>query len=346
MGPPELHVVLVGLGGLFQAVGKVEQSAVLVVPAGLDGPVEDLGGLFHQFLVPGALGVLQQEPHALDVVSGVDRAALGVVETGRAVLSHVLQNALEVGLDVVLEDLVHALGGPLLIERLALRVYPQQHAGDIEDDHGDAEGTARAGLGDGLGAQSGGVGHAVGQIPVQVVGAAGPVQMLPLAGHAVVLAVGHGVEGLREIIPALTQGAAVLRDGEIHAAAGIMVDAVLLQKVQAALGGLQPLRTAAVHVAEIGEDPAAAALHPNAFIRGVDLALAVQAGVYTAVLVIHSVFQPEFRADLQLLLHPVPVGLQSCCVLHTWAPSFLLMIPSYFLLCNPSRKIGKIFSNT
>ena len=37
VGPPELHIVLVGLGGLAQAVDEVEQAAVLLIPAGLDG---------------------------------------------------------------------------------------------------------------------------------------------------------------------------------------------------------------------------------------------------------------------------------------------------------------------
>ena len=85
--------MLVGLGRIAQAVHEVEKTLVLVVPAGLDCPVENLLGLANQLLVAGALGVLQQEPHALDVVAGVHNAAVGVVQMGLAVGAHVLQHA-------------------------------------------------------------------------------------------------------------------------------------------------------------------------------------------------------------------------------------------------------------
>ena len=308
--PPQLHVVLVGLGGLLQAVGEVQQSAVLIVPAGFDGPVENFGGLLHQFLVAGALGVLQQEPHALDIVAGIDGTALGVVEAGGAVHVHVLQHALQFGMDVVFENLVHTGLGTLLIQGLPLAVHPQQHAGDVQDDHGDAEGPAGAGLGNGLGAHTHGVGHTVGQIPVQVIGPACALQIFLLAGDAVILGVGQGVEGLGEVVAALAEGLAVLGDGEVHPAAGLPVDAVFLHKVQAALTGRQPFLLHTIGVAEEREDPAAAALHPHALVGGVDLTLAVQAGIHAAVFPVNAVFQPEVGADVQFVLHPVPIGLQ------------------------------------
>ena len=52
MGPPELHVVLIGLRGTPQAVDEVEQAAVLVVPAGLDGLVKILTATSCCFLSP------------------------------------------------------------------------------------------------------------------------------------------------------------------------------------------------------------------------------------------------------------------------------------------------------
>ena len=322
MGPPQLHVVLIGLGGTAQAVHKVQQAAVLVVPAHVDGPVEDLGGLLHQLLVPGALGVLQQEPHALDVVARVHNAAFGVVQPGLPVGAHVLQHALQLGVDMVLENLIHALLGPLLIEGLSLRVHPQQGAGDIEEDHGDAEGPPGAGLGDGLGADARGVRHAVVQIPVQVVGPAGPLQVLLPPGHTVVLRVGQGVKRLGEAVPPLAQGLSVLGNGEVQPPPRPVVDTVLLQEVQAALTGGQPLVLGSVEVAQVGEDPAAPPLHPHTLVGGEHLSLPVQAGVHPAVHRVHAVVQPKRHAAVQLLLEPLVMALYALHI-HKCVPPFL-----------------------
>ncbi len=318
VGPPQLHVVLIGLRGLAQAVGEVEQSAVLLVPAGLNGPVEHLGRLVHQLLVPGALGVLQQEPHALDVVARVHNAAFGVVQPGLPVGAHVLQ----LGLHVVLKYVVHALLGPLLIEGLSLRVHPQQGAGDIEEDHGDAEGPPGAGLGDGLGADARGVRHAVVQIPVQVVGPAGPLQVLLPPGHTVVLRVGQGVKRLGEAVPPLAQGLSVLGNGEVQPPPRPVVDTVLLQEVQAALTGGQPLVLGSVEVAQVGEDPAAPPLHPHTLVGGEHLSLPVQAGVHPAVHRVHAVVQPKRHAAVQLLLEPLVMALYALHI-HKCVPPFL-----------------------
>ena len=166
----------------------------------------------------------------------VDGASLGVVQPGRAVHVHILQHAPQLGLHVVLENLVHTLLGPLLIEVLPLGVHPEHHPGDVEDNHGPAEGAALPGLRDGLGAQAGGVGHAVIQLPVQVIGPSRPLQPDGLAGDAVVLRVGQGVKRLGEAVAPLAQGLAVPGDGEVHPIACGAVDAVFLHKVQAASG--------------------------------------------------------------------------------------------------------------
>ena len=42
VGPPELHIMLVSLGRIAQAVHEVQDTAVLAVPALLKGHVEDL----------------------------------------------------------------------------------------------------------------------------------------------------------------------------------------------------------------------------------------------------------------------------------------------------------------
>ena len=205
---------------------------------------------------------------------------------------------------MVLEDIVHAALGALLVQCLILGVNPQHDGGHVQIDHGQAKRAAAAGLGNGLGTQAGGVLGAVPQIPINIVGLLGPLQAFLVAGNAVVLGVGNGIEGLRVVIAALTQGLAVCGDGEVHSAVGLGVDAVFLHEVQAALGSLQPLLLHAVHMAQVCKDPAAAALHPYALIGGVDPAIAVQAGVHAAVLLVHAVSQPEIRADCQFLFGP------------------------------------------
>ena len=58
------------------------------------------------------------------------------------------------------------------------------------------------------------------QIPVEVIGPPGPLQALRLAGDAVILGVGQGVERLGEAVPPLAQGPALGGDGEIHPQGG------------------------------------------------------------------------------------------------------------------------------
>ena len=217
---------------------------------------------------------------------------------------------------MVLEDVVHTLPCPLLIEGLPLRIGAQQHAGDIENDHGGAEGPSRPGLGNGLGTHAHGVGHTPAQVPVQVVALPGPLQPGALPGDAVVLGVGDGAEGLGEVIAPLAQGLTLRRDGEVHPVSGPMVEAVGLHKVQAASGCIQPLLLHAVAAAQEGENPAAPALHPHALVGGVDLAPPVQAGVDAAVLLVHAVRQPEIGGALQLAFYP-GLGLQQFFSVHS-----------------------------
>ncbi len=49
MRPPELHVVLIGLGRQALGVDKVQKSTVFLVPTGADGVVEDGLRLFDEF---------------------------------------------------------------------------------------------------------------------------------------------------------------------------------------------------------------------------------------------------------------------------------------------------------
>ena len=137
------------------------------------------------------------------------------------------------------------------------------------------------------------VGHAVVEIPVEVIRAPGALKVLPLAGHAVILRVRHGVKCLGKAVPALAERRALGGDGEVHPVPGRAVYAVRLHKVKAALRCAQPFLARAVYMAEIREDPAAAPLHPHAFICGVYFALAIEAGVYAAIDRVHAVLSQK-----------------------------------------------------
>ena len=127
MGPPQLHVVLIGLRRESHAVHEVEQAAVLLVPAPLDGHIKDLHGLRPQLRVVLVLGLLHQEPAALDVVARIDEAAGGDVGPELAVHAHGLQGALQLRLVVIAEDGLHALLGPGVIDLPVLRVAAAHH---------------------------------------------------------------------------------------------------------------------------------------------------------------------------------------------------------------------------
>ena len=130
--------------------------------------------------------------------------------------------------------------------------------------------------------------------------------MLPLSGNAVVFRVGDAVEGFTVAVSPLAQGIAIGFHGEVKPAFGVVVDAVFFQKIDAALGKLQPVLPDAVHPAEISVSPAAAALHPHAFVGGEYPARPVQASVNTAVFMVPTVLQPEIGHIFQLRPDPLP----------------------------------------
>ena len=173
MRPPELHVMLVGLGRSAQAVDEVQQSAVFLVPAGVDGTVEDGLRLLHQVHVSGTFGVLKQEPDTFDIVARIDDPALGHIQTRFPFRADVLQDAAQVVLHMIAENVLHAGGRPFFVQRLLLRVDPHQHGSHIQIDHRDAEGSAAAGLRNRLRAEAGGIRHAVVEVPVEIIGSAG-----------------------------------------------------------------------------------------------------------------------------------------------------------------------------
>lgn len=130
--------------------------------------------------------------------------------------------------------------------------------------------------------------------------------MLPPAGNAVIFRVGQGVKRLGEAVTALAQGLSLCGNGEIQPPGRVVVDAVLLQKVDAALAGRKPFVLHAVQMAQIGENPAAAPLHPDALVGGKNLALPVQAGIDSAVDRVHPRAPARTSRCAPALPGPIP----------------------------------------
>ena len=276
----------------------------------MDCPVKNLLGLRNKLLIAGALCMLQQEPDALDIMAGIDNAAVGKLRAGFAIGANIFQNALEFGVIAVAEDFIHTLLCPLLVKGLSFRIGTHHDACDIQIYHRQTKGTAGARLRNGLGAEAGGIGCTVPEIPVDLVGTLCPFQAFLLSRHTVILRIGHRIKGLGIVIAALAKRLSVCSDGEIHSALRIRIDAVFFHKVQAGFGCLQPLVPFAVDGAKISKNPAASSLHPHAFVGGIDLAFPVETGVDAAVLFVHAVLQPEMDAGVQLLANPRTGGKQ------------------------------------
>ena len=258
-------------------------------------------------------------------MAGVDDPTRGGVGLQRAVRADGLEDAVQLRPVVVLHDLVDAGRGPLVVKRGVGRVAAAHDRGDVQIDHRFSEAAAPAGLRDGLRAEAGRVGdEAVAQLPVQLIGPPRALDARLVARDGVILGVRHRVEVLAEAVAPLAQGPPVAGHGEIHPPARVAVDAVVLEEVQAAPAGLQPLGPDAVVRAEEGVDPAAASLHPDALVCGIDLALPVEAGVDAAVLPVQAVLQPEGRAPRQLILHPLVIAAK-CLLIHGKHRSFLIV---------------------
>jgi hypothetical protein len=85
---------------------------------------------------------------------------------------------------------------------------------------------------------------------------------------------------------------------------------MVVNKIDAALGELQPLGASAVLVAQVCENPSASALEPNALVRGEASAGLVNAGINAAVLAVNTVLEPEIDATVQLVLIELSVVLK------------------------------------
>ena len=108
---------------------------------------------------------------------------------------------------------------------------------------------------------------------------------------------GHRREHLREDIPPLAQWPAVAGDGEEHPAVG--VEAVPFEELHARPRSREPLLPRLDLRAQRREQPAEAALEPDALVVVVDAAVAVEAGDHAAVLAVEAVGHPEGDAVVE-----------------------------------------------
>ena len=234
----------------------------------------------------------------------VDDATVCEVKARRAVRGDIFQCTAEIKLDKILENFLDALRRARGVNILALRVAAHEDERDIEIDHRNAEGAAAARFGNDFGSHADRVFHAVVEIPIEVCHLPRAGKTAFVARDGVIFRVRHRAERLGEAIPALPQRLTVLCNGKIHTVACGVIKAVTLHKIKAAAAGVEPFRLRAVDCAQMGKDPAAPPLHPDALIRGIDFTGSVEAGIDTAEFRIHAVFQPKIYAAIQFRAYP------------------------------------------
>ncbi len=146
-------------------------------------------------------------------------------------------------------------------------------------------------------------------------------------GKLIVFGTGNGIEGFAKPISALSQGLSVSSNGEVHSS--VAVKAVGLEEVQTAFGKGGPLLLITEGVAKMRIGPGGAALHPDTFIGGVDLAEAVQTIEHTAVFPVPAVLQPEGNtAFKQFFFEKLPIACQFFCHIgvHITAPPIFVKL--------------------
>ena len=102
----------------------------------------------------------------------------------------------------------------------------------------------------------------------------------------------------------MTKRLTVLSYCKVKSAGSILIDTILLKEIKTAFTCLEPFVLYAVNVTKVAENPAATALHPYALISRENLTVLIKAGINTAVLFIHTVFEPEISNISKLLLYP------------------------------------------
>ena len=318
MRPPQLHVVLICLRRAAKTIDKIEQSAVFLIPTGMDRVIKNLNGLRKQCIVLCDLRLLHQEPAAFDIMSGINNAASRRICLQFSFRSDRFQRTLEFRFYMIAQDLLYALLRACIVKCALFRITAAHDCRYIQINHRISQSAARARLRDRFGAKSGRVfDQMVIELINQLIRSPRTFDADMLPGIVIILGVCHCIKRLGEAVAPLAQRMSVSRHSEIHPVPDVAVDAVRLHKVKAAPADLQPFLALSIVCAQICVCPCAASLHPYAFVCAVNFPGFVKAGINTAVFMVYPILAPEFDGALQFFLHPTVISLHC---LHTCSP--------------------------
>ena len=236
-------------------------------------------------LVPATVaGFLQYKPRGFDAMARV----YGAPEVGIykfTIRPYGLEQALELGMDEVFlkpcDALVNLAREPRLVNG------PAKTRANVDENHDDAV-ALQLYLGLKLGCE---IARGVEEAQRVVKNLQCTAGKMPVARGQGILAHGNGCEGFREDVAALSQGASVGGNREVHVS--VAVEAVFFDEVDSASCRVKILLPL-LHVV-VGEsaDERKAALEPHALGRIHERSVAVQTGVDAAVLAVPAMFEPE-----------------------------------------------------
>ena len=301
MRPPQLHVVFVSLDGFAFEIFKIKYAAVVVVPAEVDRVIENLFGELEQFLVVGAYCLVHQKPAKLYRMTGIDDPRGG----GFAVIFALQSNRFQHERGVFITesvDVLYEFFGFCRISSDVVRYGFHQDRGNVQQYHRNGERFCVARARYRLGRYLVWIRRRVAvHFHDEIVIIFGALSVRRVAGRFIVFGTRNDIEALREHIPSFSERSAVARNLEKHSA--VRIDTVRRGKIDGAFSHFQPFAVVVLgkRVVQTREHISAPALHPDAFIGGIDVPLPVQTAYQPAVLGVGSVIEPERYARLEQL---------------------------------------------
>ena len=285
MHPPELLIPFQLHAGRALAVQKIENAAVLLVPAVFGGIERDSHRFVDQRTVVETHAEVHNEPHRFERMSGIHLTALeriGKLSVLRDSLDDQPQLFPVKHLHHFVQALPDRVGQQLLVDH---RLDLQRH---VAEDHRQSETLERTRSGISLAPLAFGIGAFL-QNPVES----------PLGDQGVFVAArrngdlrkSHRRERIGENIIGLHQRAAFARQRKIPVVVAVV--AVFAQELAALSGTFEPFGTILHLVAQHREEPYLASLQPDELVRIVDAAVAIQATEVASALLVLGVLQPE-----------------------------------------------------
>ena len=291
MHPPELLIPFQLHAGRALAVQKIENAAVLLVPAVFGGIERDFHRFVNQRTVVETHAEVHDEPHRFERMSGIHLTALERIGKP-SVLRDVLDDQPQLFPVKHLHHFVQALpdgvGQQLFVDH---RLDLQRH---VAEDHRQGEALERTRSGIGLAPLALGIGAFL-QNPVES----------PLGDHGVLVAArrngdlrkGHRRERIGENIVGLHQRATFARQRKIPVVVAVV--AVFAQELSPLHGAFEPFGATLHLVIEHGEHPHFTPLQPDEFVGIVDAAVTIETRKIAAEFPILRFFEPERQYAIQ-----------------------------------------------